>query len=392
MFLTLLLIDFFHEDWSARSCELYSERKPFRVRTGDYRPLPAGAMVQTIGAESIFGGGWDMRVNSLNDPVDRWLTTSDDRVKFEIKYDGVTPPNNGIGAYNLILPHGWRFDNIHVVNLNHSGPADMVGRDDEADQEALMLYFQGANTKFNLTIEAARGSNQLDRHDLGVPVNTRRIVEPGSVVAEISVRDHPAGQALREQAATKGSPGGEVHLVYLPRESSFDYGPWPNKNIWLAECQWAISGGGEDFCILRAFLRTRRRGKEIEGDVNPCTAQKQDKRVSASFPLPRSALDARITVTLVDNTGRHREYRVAFDTSLLERLGEHLITDGRSAKGRVGARLSGNLRTFHDRSRSAIQVVAQSDDQPNHIFQPVAQMGARADSTPIFGTPTSRQP
>ena len=125
-------------------------------------------------------------------------------------------------------------------------------------------------------------------------------------------------QALLEQAAPDGSPVGEVHLVYLPRETSFGDGPWPNKNIWLAECQWAISGGAEDFCILRAFLRTRKRGKEIEGDVNPCLAQKQDKRVSASFPLPKSAVNARITVTLVDNTGKRREYRVAFDTRLLE--------------------------------------------------------------------------
>jgi hypothetical protein len=323
MFLTLLLIDFFNEDWSARSCELYSQGEPFRVRTGDYRPLPTGATVQDFGAESIFGGGWDVRVNSLYDPVERWLTTSDQYVKFEIKYAGVTPPNNGIGAYNLILPRGWRFDDIQVDNPNysspHSGRAEkMVGRDDEADQEALILYFEGANTRFDLMIEAARSSNQLDRRDLGVPVNSRRIVEPSVVVAETSVRDRPTGRALPEQAAPDASPVGEVHLVYLPRESSFDYGPWPNKNIWLAECVWAVSGGSEDFCILRAFFRARRRGKEIEGKVNPCLAQKQDKRVSVSFPLPGSALDARITATLVDNTGRRRKYQVAFDTSLSE--------------------------------------------------------------------------
>jgi hypothetical protein len=38
-------------------------------------------------------------------------------------------------------------------------------------------------------------------------------------------------QTLLEQATPDGSPVGEVHLVYLPRETSFDYGPWPNKNI-----------------------------------------------------------------------------------------------------------------------------------------------------------------
>jgi hypothetical protein len=85
MFLTLLLIDFLHEDWSARCCELRSHEEPFRVQTGDYRPLPVGAMGLDIGAENIFGDGWGIRLDSPCDPVDRWVTRSDGRVIFEVK-------------------------------------------------------------------------------------------------------------------------------------------------------------------------------------------------------------------------------------------------------------------------------------------------------------------
>jgi hypothetical protein len=157
---------------------LRSHEEPFRVQTGDYRPLPVGAMGLDIGAENIFGDGWGIRLDSPCDPVDRWVTRSDGRVIFEVKYYGVTPPMKGVGAYNLVLPRRWRFDNVQVDNPNHSGPDYEFGRDDEADREALMLYFEGVNTRFNLTIEAARGSRERGRFRLGDSAYSRHIVEP----------------------------------------------------------------------------------------------------------------------------------------------------------------------------------------------------------------------
>jgi hypothetical protein len=179
MFLTMLLIDFFHEDFSARCCRLRSSRdEPFWVLTGDYRPLPTGATGLEIGAEIIDGDGWSIRRDGPGVPVDEWLARSDERVNFRISYFGVTAPMAGIGAYNLVLPRGWRFDDLKVNNPNHNGPEDMVARDDEDDREAVILYFQGANTRFNLTIQAIRGSRDSDSRDLGVPIYSRRIVEP----------------------------------------------------------------------------------------------------------------------------------------------------------------------------------------------------------------------
>jgi flagellar motility protein MotE (MotC chaperone) len=174
----MLLVDFFHEDWSARCCRLRSSRdESFLVLTGDYRHLPAGATGLEIGAEVIVGGGWVIGQDGPCVPVDKWLIRSDERVNFEISYSGVTPPMAGFGAYNLVLPPGWRFDVIQVDNPNYdSGPKYMVARDDKDDREAVMLYFQGPNTQFNLTIQATRGSG--DSRDLDARIYSRCIVEP----------------------------------------------------------------------------------------------------------------------------------------------------------------------------------------------------------------------
>jgi WD40 repeat protein len=198
MYLTLLLVDFFHEDWSARSCELRSQGEPFRVQMRDYRPLRAGATGLNIGAENIVGDGWEIRLDSPYDPVDRWLIRSDEDVRFEIEYSGVTPPMAGIGAYNLVLPRGWRFDDIQVDNPNHCGPDFEIGRDNEADQEALMLYFEGSNTRFNLTIQATRGSRKHDHHDLGVAVYSRHIVEPSPADLEVVEKPTRDGSGIPE--------------------------------------------------------------------------------------------------------------------------------------------------------------------------------------------------
>jgi hypothetical protein len=178
MYLTMLLIDFLHEDWSGRCCELRSQEEPFRIQTGDYRPLPVGASGLDIGAENIFGDGWGIRLDSPYDPVDRWLSKTDEYVTFEIKYSGVTPPMAGVGAYNLVLPRGWQFCDIQVDNPNHSGSDYEIGRDDEADREALMLYFEGANTRFKLTVQAVRRATAGLRRELSISTYSRHIVEP----------------------------------------------------------------------------------------------------------------------------------------------------------------------------------------------------------------------
>jgi hypothetical protein len=84
----------------------------------------------------------------------------------------------GIGAYNLVLPPGWRFDVVEVDNPNYSGSEYMVARDNEGKREAVMLYFEGTNTRFNLVIQAARDSRASDSHELGPSVCSRHIVEP----------------------------------------------------------------------------------------------------------------------------------------------------------------------------------------------------------------------
>lgn len=182
MFLTMLLVDFFHEDWSARCCRLRSsQNEPFLVLTGDYRHLPVGATGLEIGAEVIDGRGWTIWQYGPCVPVDKWRDSSDERVNFEIRYSGVTPPMGGIGAYNLVLPPGWRFDVIEVDNPNYSGSKYMVARDNEGNREAVMVYFQSANSRFDLAIQAARGSRDSDSRDLGVRIYPRCIVEPSDL-------------------------------------------------------------------------------------------------------------------------------------------------------------------------------------------------------------------
>jgi hypothetical protein len=190
MFLTMLLVDFFHEDWSARCCDVRSQDDPFMVFTGEYRPLPVGATGLEIGAEVIEGDGWTIRRDGPCAPVDKWRERSDERVSFEIRYSGVTPPMGGIGAFNLVLPTGWRFEIIRVNNPNYSESQYMVARDSESDLEAVMLYFVGVNSRFDLVIEAARGSSAHDRHELCVPVVSRHIVEPSP--GNTGTRDLPA--------------------------------------------------------------------------------------------------------------------------------------------------------------------------------------------------------
>jgi hypothetical protein len=213
MFLTMLLIDFFHEDWSARCYELRSQDEPFMVMTGDYRPLPVGATGLEIGAEVIDGGGWAIRRDGPCDPVDKWRDRSDERVAFEIKYSGVTPPLDGIGAFNLVLPPGWRFDVVQVDNPNYIGSKYMVARDNEGDREAVTLYFEGANSRFDLVIQAARGSRESDCHGLGVSVESRHIVEPSpvdtgtqSVLEDESTHSRP-GQVLGEEGTQEAREG-----------------------------------------------------------------------------------------------------------------------------------------------------------------------------------------
>jgi hypothetical protein len=186
MFLTMLLINFLHEDWSARCCEVVSQDRAFTVLTGDYRSLPAGATGLEIGAEVIEGDGWTNR-DAPCSPVGKWSDTSDERVTFEIKNAGVTPPMNGFGGYNLVLPPGWRFDALQVDNPNHLdyiGREYVVARDDKGNREAVMLYFQGANSRFSLVVRAARGSRDSDSHELGVSVDSRHIVEPSPMATD----------------------------------------------------------------------------------------------------------------------------------------------------------------------------------------------------------------
>ena len=179
MFLSLLLVDFLNRDWSARCCELRSQTEPFRVQTGDYRPLPVGAAGLEIGAETIFGDGWSLRLDSPGDPVDKWTIKSEDCVEFKIEYSGVTPPLSGVGAYNLVLPQTWWFQNVQVNNPNRIGSKYEISRDEKAAREALMLYFEGTNTCFDVTVWAARGSN-MERRGLGSDffAFSRHIVEP----------------------------------------------------------------------------------------------------------------------------------------------------------------------------------------------------------------------
>jgi hypothetical protein len=184
MFVRMFLVDFFHEDWSARCFELRSQNDPFRVQTGDYRPLPVGAMGLAIGAIVISGDGWDVKQDSSCDPVDRWFARSDELVKFEIEYSGVTPPMAGIGAYTLVLPLGWQFVDIKDVNENHIHPVHQVARDDEGDREALTLYFKGADIEFKLAIQAARGSRRSTSHVSGISVDSGHIVEPSAVASK----------------------------------------------------------------------------------------------------------------------------------------------------------------------------------------------------------------
>ena len=178
MYLTMLLIDFLHGDWSGRCCELRSQGEPFKIQTGDYRPLPLRARGLGIGAENILGDGWGISLDSPCDPVETWLSKSDEYVTFEIKYSGVTSPMAGVGAYNLVLPRGWQFCDIQVDNPNRSGSDYEIGRDDEADREALMLYFEGANTRFNLTIQAVRRTTADLRREMSLCTCSRHIVEP----------------------------------------------------------------------------------------------------------------------------------------------------------------------------------------------------------------------
>lgn len=200
MFATMLLVDFFNEDWLARCYELYSQDRHFRVLTGDYHPLPVGAEGLAIGAEVIDGDGWTIRRNSPGVPVDKWLDRSDERVDFEIIYLGVSPPRNGIGVYNLVLPPGWRFDVVKVTNPNSiSYPKCAVARDNESNREAVMLYFQSANSQFKLAIRAVRGSIDSDSRDLGGQIYPRRIVEP--IPADLERHSEPEDASTQSKRA-----------------------------------------------------------------------------------------------------------------------------------------------------------------------------------------------
>jgi hypothetical protein len=235
MFLTNLLVDFFQEDWSARCFELRSQDQPFRAQTGDYRPLPVGATHLNIGAHVILGDEWGIRLDSPCYPVDIWRVRSDERVDFEISYSGVTPPMAGIGAYNLVLPRSWRFDNLEVDNPNHlseSGHEYTVARDNEDDREAVILYFQGANTRFNLAIQAVPGSRKADCPDLGVRLYPSHIVEPSAVQSKAELT------AIRE-VLSHWETG--TRLRNLTSESDPDVsGLSESVKRWRRVCQDAI--------------------------------------------------------------------------------------------------------------------------------------------------------
>jgi hypothetical protein len=100
-------------------------------------------------------------------------------VEFEIKYLGVTPPEGGVGGYNMILPTGWRFVETQISNSNFYGPNYEFGRDDGTDREAIALYFEGRNISFSLTVQAVQGP-YADRKALGPDFHLwpRDIVEP----------------------------------------------------------------------------------------------------------------------------------------------------------------------------------------------------------------------
>ncbi|HEY1703357.1 MAG TPA: WD40 repeat domain-containing protein [Trebonia sp.] len=215
MFLsTMLLVVFFHEDWSARRCDVLSKDDPFTISTGNYKPLPEGAKGLEIGAEVIDSDGWTMKRDIPSSPADKWVQISDEHVAFDIRYAGVTPPMGGIGAFNLVLPTGWRFDSVKVDNPNHltgenySGSRYMLARDSEGDREAAMLYFVGANSRFDLVIHAVRGPGNPDRHALGTPVSSRRIVEPIPVaMAPAPPRD--PGTEIGGDGTRQGSRGND---------------------------------------------------------------------------------------------------------------------------------------------------------------------------------------
>jgi Mg/Co/Ni transporter MgtE len=82
----------------------------------------------------------------------------------------------------------------------------MVARDDKNDREAVMLYFQGPNTQFNLTIQATRGSR--DSRDLDARIYSRCIVEP-------SPADMDA-QIDLEDASTHAADAGDQGVTLSP--------------------------------------------------------------------------------------------------------------------------------------------------------------------------------
>jgi hypothetical protein len=177
MDLTLLLVNFLHEDWSARCCELRGDPS-FRIQTGDRR-IPKGGHVLEIGMEYISTDGWSIRQDDPCSPFDRWATGSPGHVEFEIKYMGLTPPQGGVGGYNLILPRGWRFVDPQVSNENYYGPNYEFAYDDRADKEALALYFAGENISFSLTTQATRSAH-VDQTGLGSDLHfwPRSLTEP----------------------------------------------------------------------------------------------------------------------------------------------------------------------------------------------------------------------
>jgi len=206
VFLTLLLVDLFHQDWSTRSLEVRSESAPFLVLTGDYRSLPVGATGLEIGAEVINGAGWVINRDGPYAPVGKWQRISDDRVSFEIEYSGATPPMGGIGAYNIALPPGWRFSMLQVGNPNYTGSEYAVARDSESDREAITLYFIGANSQFNLAIQAVRGTSDNFQYGPDIPVVSRHIVEPSSTGSETKRIPGDDGIGFKTAAATPTSP------------------------------------------------------------------------------------------------------------------------------------------------------------------------------------------
>lgn len=208
MFLTMLMVIFFHEDWSARRCDLLSQDSPFTISTGDYKPLLDGAKGLEVGAEVIDSDGWTMRRDIPSNPVDEWKQIADGQVTFKVRYAGVTPPMGGVGAFNLVLPPGWRFESIEADNPNKvdaGGPEYMIARDGKGDQEAVMLYFVGANSRFELTIRATRGPRAAGRHEPGIPISSRKIVEP-------TLADTGAGSSRSRGQGTPRDPGKKVKV------------------------------------------------------------------------------------------------------------------------------------------------------------------------------------